>query len=73
MQVTTQRSSLFSSLREAVIGDTHRDFTEERIGRAFHTVLAHNGIFAAIAISQSAIAVIAMLAFRQGKWKLRKV
>ena len=34
MQVTTQRSSLFSSLREAVMGDTHRDFTEERIGRA---------------------------------------
>ena len=34
MQVTTQRSSLFSSLLEAVLGDTHRDFTEERIGRA---------------------------------------
>ena len=40
---------------------------------AFHTGLAQNGIFAAIAISQSAIAVIGMLAFRQGKWKLRKV
>jgi Na+-driven multidrug efflux pump len=40
---------------------------------AFHTVLAHNGIFAAIAISQSAIAVIGMVAFRRGKWKLQKV
>ena len=34
MQVTAQRTSLFSSLREAIMGDTHRDFTEERIGRA---------------------------------------
>jgi putative MATE family efflux protein len=40
---------------------------------AFHTALAHNGIFAAITISQSTIAVIGMLAFRRGKWKLRKV
>ena len=30
----TQRNSLFSSIREAVMGNTHRDFTEERIGRA---------------------------------------
>jgi len=40
---------------------------------AFHTPLAYNGIFAAIAISQSLIAVIGMLAFRRGKWKLQKV
>jgi putative MATE family efflux protein len=40
---------------------------------AFHTALAHNGIFAAITISQSTIAVIGMLAFRRGKWKLQKV
>jgi Na+-driven multidrug efflux pump len=40
---------------------------------AFHTALAHNGIFAAIAISQSAIAVFGMLAFRRGKWKLQRV
>jgi putative MATE family efflux protein len=40
---------------------------------AFHTSMGANGIFAAIAISQSAIAVIGMLAFRRGKWKLQKV
>ncbi len=40
---------------------------------AFHTAMRSNGIFAAIAISQSAIAVIGMLAFRRGKWKLQKV
>jgi putative MATE family efflux protein len=40
---------------------------------AFHTKLGSNGIFAAIAISQSLIAVIGMLAFRRGKWKLQKV
>ena len=32
--VITKKTSLFSSIREAVMGDTHRDFTEERIGRA---------------------------------------
>lgn len=40
---------------------------------AFHTGMRSNGIFAAIAISQSLIAVIGMLAFRRGKWKLQKV
>jgi Na+-driven multidrug efflux pump len=40
---------------------------------AFHTSMQSRGIFAAIAISQSAIAVIGMLAFRRGKWKLQKV
>jgi putative MATE family efflux protein len=40
---------------------------------AFHTAMRSNGIFAAIAISQSLIAVIGMLAFRRGKWKLQKV
>jgi Na+-driven multidrug efflux pump len=35
--------------------------------------MASNGIFAAITISQSLIAVIGMLAFRRGKWKLQKV
>jgi len=40
---------------------------------AFHTRLQSNGIFGAIAISQSLIAVIGMLAFRRGKWKLQKV
>jgi len=40
---------------------------------AFHTPMRSNGIFAAITISQSAIAVIGMLAFRRGKWKLQKV
>ena len=40
---------------------------------AFHTPMRSNGIFAAIAISQSTIAVTGMLAFRRGKWKLQKV
>lgn len=40
---------------------------------AFHTSIGSNGIFAAITISQSLIAVIGMLAFRRGKWKLQKV
>jgi MATE family, multidrug efflux pump len=40
---------------------------------AFHTAMRSNGIFTAIAISQSLIAVIGMLAFRRGKWKLQKV
>jgi putative MATE family efflux protein len=40
---------------------------------AFHTGMRANGIFAAIAISQSAIAVIGMLAFRRGRWKSQKV
>ncbi len=40
---------------------------------AFHTSMRSNGIFAAIAISQSLIAIIGMLAFRRGKWKLKNV
>lgn len=40
---------------------------------AFHSSMASNGIFAAIAVSQSMIAVIGMLAFRRGAWKLQKV
>jgi putative MATE family efflux protein len=40
---------------------------------AFHTRLESNGIFGAIAISQSLIAIIGMMAFRRGKWKLQKV
>jgi Na+-driven multidrug efflux pump len=40
---------------------------------AFHTSIGYNGIFAAITISQSLIAVIGMLAFRRGRWKLQKV
>lgn len=40
---------------------------------AFHTPMRSNGIFAAITISQSTIAVTGMLAFRRGKWKLQKV
>jgi putative MATE family efflux protein len=40
MSPTTQKSpGLFQALRDAIRGDTHRDFTEERIGRAI-TLLA---------------------------------
>src|SRR5258708_11094645 len=31
---TETRQGIFVSIREALRGDTHRDFTEERIGRA---------------------------------------
>jgi Na+-driven multidrug efflux pump len=40
---------------------------------AFHTRVASNGIFAAITLSQCSIAVIGVLAFRRGTWKLQKV
>ncbi|HVP00577.1 MAG TPA: MATE family efflux transporter [Bryobacteraceae bacterium] len=40
---------------------------------AFHSPMASNGIFAAIAVSQSLIAVIGMIAFRRGTWKLKKI
>src|ERR1700722_11179451 len=33
-QVTVRNPSIFSSIRDAVMGDTHRDFTSEPIGRA---------------------------------------
>src|SRR5882762_1507289 len=32
--IIQQKTSLFSSIREAIMGNTHRDFTEGSIGRA---------------------------------------
>jgi putative MATE family efflux protein len=40
---------------------------------AFHTALGVTGIFLAIAISESTLAVVGMLAFRRGKWKQKIV
>ena len=40
---------------------------------AFHTGLSLNGIFAAIAIAESTLAVVGVLAFRRGKWKTIEV
>src|SRR5581483_7466238 len=39
MQQISEKTGFFSSIREAIRGDSHRDFTEERIGRAI-TLLA---------------------------------
>ncbi|HLW76294.1 MAG TPA: MATE family efflux transporter [Bryobacteraceae bacterium] len=40
---------------------------------AFKAKLGPNGVFAAIAISASIYAVVALLLFRRGKWKQRKI
>jgi putative MATE family efflux protein len=40
---------------------------------SFHTGLGVNGVFLAVAVAESAIAVCGMLAFRRGTWKLRVV
>jgi putative MATE family efflux protein len=40
---------------------------------ALHTSLGARGIFMAITIAETTIAVVGMLAFRQGRWKTRKI
>ena len=40
---------------------------------AFKTSLGASGVFLAITISESALALVAMLAFRRGQWKNQKV
>ncbi|HST22305.1 MAG TPA: MATE family efflux transporter [Blastocatellia bacterium] len=40
---------------------------------AFHTRLGARGIFLAITIAETTIAVVGMLAFRRGRWKTRKI
>ena len=40
---------------------------------AMHTKVAENGVYIAIIIAESAMAVIAAIIFRKGRWKLRKV
>ena len=40
---------------------------------AFHTGLGARGIFVAITIAETTIAVVGMLAFRRGRWKTRKI
>jgi Na+-driven multidrug efflux pump len=40
---------------------------------SYHTGLGVNGIFVAVAVAESFIAVLGMLAFRRGTWKERKV
>ena len=40
---------------------------------AFRLNLGPNGVFLAIAVAESMVAVVAILAFRRGKWKTQKV
>ncbi|MGA9767997.1 MAG: MATE family efflux transporter [Blastocatellia bacterium] len=40
---------------------------------AWHTGLGARGIFIAITIAETTIAVVGMLAFRRGRWKTRKI
>ena len=40
---------------------------------AFHTRLGARGIFLAITIAETTIAVVGMLAFRRGRWKTQKI
>ncbi|HKP84457.1 MAG TPA: MATE family efflux transporter [Blastocatellia bacterium] len=40
---------------------------------ATHTSLGAGGVFLAITIAESTIAVVGMLAFRRGRWKTRKI
>jgi putative MATE family efflux protein len=40
---------------------------------AFGTPLGANGVFAAIPIAETAIAIIGVILFRQGRWKLKRI
>ena len=40
---------------------------------AFQTDLGPTGVFIAITLAESLIAVVGMLIFRRGRWKLREV
>jgi Na+-driven multidrug efflux pump len=40
---------------------------------AFKVNFGPNGVFLAIAVAESAVAAIAILAFRTGRWKTQKV
>ena len=40
---------------------------------AFHTPIGVNGIFIAIAVAQSSLALAGMLVFRRGKWKEQRI
>ena len=40
---------------------------------SFYTSLEYQGVFYAIIISETFMAIIGIIVFRKGKWKLRKV
>lgn len=40
---------------------------------SFHTMLGPNGVFAAIPIAETAIAIVGVTLFRRGRWKLKKI
>jgi putative MATE family efflux protein len=40
---------------------------------AFHTNLGSRGVFAAIPIAETAIAIVGVTLFRRGRWKLKKI
>src|SRR5204862_1560095 len=40
---------------------------------SFHTSLGPSGVFAAIPIAETAIAIVGVTLFRRGRWKLKKI
>ncbi len=40
---------------------------------SFHTSLGSKGVFAAIPIAETAIAVVSIMLFRKGRWKLKRI
>src|SRR5215471_6685335 len=40
---------------------------------SFHTSMGPNGVFAAVPIAETAIAVVGVALFRRGRWKLKKI
>lgn len=40
---------------------------------AFHTSLGSKGVFAAISIAETAIAIVGVTLFRRGRWKMKKI
>jgi len=40
---------------------------------AFHTSLGPKGVFAAIPIAETVIAIVGVALFRKGRWKLKRI